>query len=98
MLNHIQSIKNPMFAKVSDKERPDNDPYWHNELRSLGVAPRGKMTPGEDAILGPLTRSIKQTKYQEHEAAYGTNNHMDSFSNDRKKTLQVAAKESSLTE
>jgi hypothetical protein len=87
-----------VFANVSDRERPDNDPYWHNELRSLGVVPRAKMTPGEDAKLCLLTQSVKQTKYQEHKAAYGINNHMDFFSNDRKKTLQVNAKDSSLTE
>jgi hypothetical protein len=47
-----------------------NKDYWHNELRSLGIAPEGLTQLNDNNELCELTDNIKQSMFRGYKTAY----------------------------
>jgi hypothetical protein len=60
----------PPVAEILKKECPDENDYWENELKSLGIEPRRPNDLNDKSELEALAEIIKQVYYQDYKTAY----------------------------
>jgi hypothetical protein len=56
--------------QMVSEEHKDRKGYWENELKSLGVDPKGRDDLNDEKELEDLADNLKQVYYQNYKSAY----------------------------
>ncbi len=62
-----------MSSEIFGKGQPEKNACWHSELKSVGAEPKAKIGFRYGRGLGKLSKSLKQTMYQQYKVAYTGN-------------------------